>query len=241
MVVVDWWIHCKTGIKSKLEFQSFSIRNGIREALTYFDRDFPCQWCWDPCNRSHRSWCCWPECVRGNSVLCRIRDWTRIVNGPNCHFVAETLCREWCRIGRNAIESLMWPQARIHTQWSNSWTVETRSATDNSPKWMYCGSQTTDRWVMLSCNKGFVFVIWFETTEIMGHAYLDALKLLWFKYESQIDWFIAIDWFNCLCASDFWLNDWSTTVFCSARNESKRLWVGGPDALGVCVICETFA
>lgn len=86
-------------------------------------------------------------------------------------------------------------------------------------------------------------------------SYLDILKLLWFMYESHIDWFIAADWFNCRWAIVcFWLYEVSITEFCSALNESKRLYskwkttvnwlikwvstrmdvftcVGGPDAI----------
>lgn len=60
--------------------------------------------------------------------------------------------------------------------------------------------------------------------------YLDTLKLLWFKYESQTDWFIATDWFGliwrcCPVTDCFWLYELSITEFCSARSESNRLCV----------------
>lgn len=56
-------------------------------------------------------------------------------------------------------------------------------------------------------------------------TYLDTLKLLWFKYESQTDWFNANDWFGCRCPIVcFWLYELSITEFCSTRNESNKLW-----------------
>lgn len=155
------------------------------------------------------------------------------------------------------------------------------AVTNSSPTLNYSDNHMTDPAVTLfSWNKsgnlraGFTLATnLFRTFHQMGRSdvyicpYLDTLKLLWFKYESQTDWFNANDWFGLIwrwLIPFFWQYELSMIEFCSTLNESKRLCnrnkivlqskiisnvkkesrsftcVGGPEAVALWLICGTF-
>lgn len=114
------------------------------------------------------------------------------------------------------------------------------AVTNSSPTLNYSDNHMIDPAVTLfSWNKsgnlraGFTLAMnLFRTFHQMGRSdeyicpYLDTLKLLWFKYESQTDWFNANDWFGLIwrwLIPFFWQYELSMIEFCSTLNESKRL------------------